>query len=52
MTQVDRIKEIARQIESRPWNQPGTDKTWLLQVMWDHRVFRREVAKARRVAPR
>ena len=45
--QGDRMKEIARRIESRPWNRPGTDKTQLLQVMWDHRVFQREVAKAR-----
>jgi hypothetical protein len=52
VSERERWTEIARRIESRPWNRPGTDKTWLLQAMWQHRLFQREVAKAPRVAPR
>jgi hypothetical protein len=46
----DRLIELARRIEQQPWNQPGTDKTWVLQVLWHHRLFSREVGRAERVA--
>lgn len=42
-------REIARRIETRSWNRRGTDKTWVLRVMWEHREFEHEVRRARRV---
>ncbi len=47
MTQ--RLIELARRIQARPCNRPGTDKSWVLQAMWEQQVFRREVHKAERV---
>lgn len=44
----DRLAELARRIQDRPWNRPGTDKTWVLLAMWDHLRFREEVRAARR----
>ena len=40
--------EIAERIEAKPWNQPGTDKTWVLNAMCEHLKFREEVRKAKR----
>jgi hypothetical protein len=47
----DRSRELARRTESSPWNRAGTDKTWVLQAMWEYRLFQEEVRNARRVAP-
>jgi hypothetical protein len=44
--------QLARRLERQPWNRPGTDKTWVLQALWQHRLFAREVASAERVAAR
>jgi hypothetical protein len=41
-----RLTELARQIEGRPWNRPGTDKTWVLRILREHQIFRDEVHKA------
>jgi hypothetical protein len=49
---AERWREIARKIQDAPWNRPGTDKTWVLHAMRAHRVFEREVRRARRVASR
>jgi hypothetical protein len=43
---TDRLIELARRIQQRPWNRPGTDKSWVLHAMWQHQVFQREVRKA------
>jgi hypothetical protein len=48
----DRLAELARWLESRPWNRPGADKTWVLKAMWEHARFMREVKKAERVRDR
>jgi hypothetical protein len=44
--------EIARRIQHQPWNRPGTDKTWVLHALWQHRAFSKEVRNARRAAAR
>jgi hypothetical protein len=44
----DRLIEIARRREAQAWNLPGTDKTWVLHALWEHRLFQKEVARARR----
>jgi hypothetical protein len=46
------LSELAKRIESQPWNRPGTDKTWVLNAMSMHRQFRREVSQAKRVRTR
>lgn len=43
-----RLLEIARRVQAQPWNRPGTDKTWVLYALWEHRSFQAEVARARR----
>jgi len=42
---TERLAELARRIQPRPCNRPGTDKTWVLQAMWEQLVFRRVVGK-------
>ncbi len=44
----DRLIEIARRVEAQPWNRAGTDKTWVLQAMWEHLRFQQEVRSAKR----
>ena len=39
------LREIARRIESRPWNQPGTDKSWVLRTMARGTAFRGELKR-------
>ena len=39
-------------LESRPWNRPGSDKTWVLVSMTAHQRFMRAVRSATRVDPR
>jgi hypothetical protein len=46
----ERLVQLARKLQERPWNRPGTDKTWVLQAMWQQRLFMREVRQATRVA--
>jgi hypothetical protein len=41
-----RLVEVARRIQGEPWNRPGTDKSWVLRVMWDRQRFEREVRDA------
>jgi hypothetical protein len=45
---TERLIELARRIQARPWNRPGTDKTWVLHAMWEQQAFRREIRDARR----
>ena len=45
----ERLIEIARRIESQPWNRPGTDKTWVLHALWTQQRFEQEVRRAKRV---
>ena len=44
--------EYARRLQQESWNRPGTDKTWVLQALWQHRKFAAEVRSADRVAAR
>jgi len=46
------LERIARWLERRPSNRPGSDKTWVLESMWAALVFDRELARAERVADR
>jgi len=46
---TERLIELAQRIQERPWNRPGTDKTWVLHAMWQHRLFRDEIQRAERV---
>jgi hypothetical protein len=48
----ERLTEIAKRIESQPWNRPGTDKTWVLNAMSTQRMFQKEVRQAKRVRSR
>ena len=42
--------EIAQRIQEKPWNRPGTDKTWVLNALSQHLRFAQEVRNARRGA--
>jgi hypothetical protein len=43
---------FARRLQQETWNRPGTDKTWVLQALWQHQLFSQEVRNAERVAAR
>lgn len=43
------LKRLARTLEKRPWNRPGTDKTWVLRAMAGYRRFLRTIRSAKRV---
>lgn len=47
-----RWTEVARRIQAKPWNRPGTDKTWVLNALSQHLLFSKEVKNAGRVAVR
>lgn len=47
---TERMTLLARRIEDQPWNRPGTDKTWVLETMWQRMRFEREVRMARPVS--
>lgn len=49
---TDRLIELARHIESQPWNRLGADKTWVLNAMWNQLQFEREIRQAKRVVER
>lgn len=42
---TDRLIELARRIERQPWNRPGTDKTWVLNAMWNQIQFSKEIRR-------
>src|SRR5207244_5281422 len=42
------LRRLARMLERRPGNAPGTDKAWVLRAMWQRLLVRREVRQARR----
>ena len=44
----DRLIELARRIQARPWNERGSEKTWVLDALRQHQLFLREVREARR----
>jgi hypothetical protein len=48
----ERLVQLARRLQDRSWNRPGTDKTWVLQAMWQQRLFMREVRQATRDRPK
>jgi hypothetical protein len=48
----EKLTELAHRLERKPWNQPGADKTWVLQALWQHQLFSKEVRSAERVAAR
>jgi len=43
------LVELAKRIESQPWNRSGTDKTWVLKAMSMFLKFREEMQQARSV---
>jgi len=49
---TERLTELARRIENRPWNRPGSDKTWVLNAMWSRLEFEREIRRAKRAPGR
>jgi hypothetical protein len=44
--------ELAERIEARPWNRPGSDKTWVANAMSTFLKFREEIRQAPRVGTR
>jgi hypothetical protein len=42
---TDRIVQLARKLETRPWNRPGSDKGWVLRAMWQHVLFQQETKR-------
>lgn len=40
-----KLLRIAREVEARPWNRPGTDKSWVLRTMARGAAFRRELKR-------
>ena len=48
----ERLIAFARWLQQQSWNRPGTDKTWILQALWQHQIFSQEVRNAERVADR
>jgi hypothetical protein len=48
----DRLARIAAKIERRPWNRPGTDKTWVLSALAEHQKWLRAMKRAKRVSAR
>lgn len=42
---------LARKIEAQPWNREGSDKTWVLEVLYQHRLFQAELRAAHRDEP-
>jgi hypothetical protein len=44
------LARIARWLQVRPWNGPGTDKSRVLESMWAALIFDRELERAQRVA--
>ncbi|MEX2208212.1 MAG: hypothetical protein WEF50_18470 [Myxococcota bacterium] len=49
---VDHLARLAERIERRPWNQPGSDKTWVLSALSEHQKWVRATKRARRVRTR
>ncbi len=47
-----KLIELAERIEARPWNHPGSDKTWVVKAMSTFLEFREEMRQARRVGTR
>ena len=47
-----RLIELARQIQEWPWNDSGSDKTWVLEAMRQSQLFAQEVREAQRVETR
>ncbi len=45
----EHLTEIVRRLEAASWNRPGTDKTWVLNAMWQRIRFQAEVDRAERV---
>lgn len=45
----DRLLELARRIQGRPWNASGSDKTWVLDALREMQRFQRELRRAERV---
>jgi hypothetical protein len=41
------LRRVAREIERRPENAPGSEKTWVVRAMWQYLRFLRELKKAR-----
>jgi len=47
-----RLIRLALRIERRPWNRPGTDKTWVLNALSEHQKWLRAMKRAKRVRAR
>jgi hypothetical protein len=46
---TDELIRLARWLEAQPWNQPGSEKSWVLRCHWSGFLFAREVRRAVRV---
>ena len=47
-----KLMELAEQIEARPWNRAGSDKTWVVNALSAFQKFREQVQQGRRVRTR
>jgi hypothetical protein len=47
---TDELIRLARWLEARPWNRPGSEKSWVLRTAWGALTFQWETARAERVA--
>ncbi len=47
-----RLIELARRIQKQPWNESGSDKTWVLEAMRQSQLFAQEVREAKRAETR
>jgi hypothetical protein len=45
---ADHLTKLAERIERRPWNRPGTDKTWVLAALSEHQKWLRAMKRAKR----
>jgi hypothetical protein len=46
------LREVAAWVASRPWNRPGTEKSWVLAAMTASLEFQKQVRQAERVRKR
>lgn len=47
----DRLIALARRIERAPWNRAGSDKTWVLDALWQRVRFEHEIRTPRPSVP-
>ncbi len=40
------LLELARRIQNEEWNRSGSDKTWVLETMWEYLRFQAELRQS------